>query len=255
VNRSAVGLNLREHKTVSQQLRLKRQYDDCSLNRQMSGWRAALNGARYMLLKDGPLAATYDLNAFIKTQPGLAQPDAQILFWGLTLDRNVPGIKLESEPGLLAMGYPLRTDSTGEIRLRSADPADPPLIHTSFLTTEHDQQVTVGLFRWLRRLFLRPELADFVERESFPGQQVQSDDEILDAARRDETCQHANGTCRMGGGEDAVLDEKLRVRGVQGLRVVDLSAMPTQVSGNTNGPVMALAWRAADLILQDRKLS
>lgn len=248
VDHPAVGRNLREHKTVSLQLRLAQAHAACSLNQRLVGWRGALNMLRYLLCHDGPFASTYDLNAFIKTQPGLSQPDAQILFWGLTLNRDAQGVQLESEPGLLAMGYPLRTESEGELRLRSADPADPPLICTNFLATEHDCRVMLGLFRWLRALVARPELAPFISHESFPGSHVQSDEEILDHARRDETCQHANGTCRMGGDADAVLDAQLRVRGVEGLRVVDLSAMPTQVSGNPNGPVMALAWRAADLM-------
>lgn len=250
VDSPAVGRNLREHKTVSLQVRLKR---DFSINRQMTGWRLALNAARYALLKQGALASTYDLNAFIKTRPGLRQPDAQILFWAMSLDRSAQGIQLESEPGLLAMGYPLRTNSQGELRLRSADPAAPPLITTNFLATEHDHSVIIGLFRWLRTLFAHPALSDFIAHESFPGLQVQTDAQILDASRRDETCQHATGTCSMGRDpQTAVLDPRLRVYGVHGLRVVDLSAMPTQVSGNTNGPAMAFAWRASDLILRDR---
>ncbi|CAM2169597.1 choline dehydrogenase [Paraburkholderia sacchari] len=248
VDSPAVGGNLREHKTVSQQLRLKR---DFSVNRQLRGWRLALNAARYALLKQGALTSTYDLNAFIKTQPGLTQPDAQILFWAMTLDRSAPGIHLESEPGLLAMGYPLRTNSQGVLRLRSADPVDPPLITTNFLATEHDHRVVIGLFRWLRALFAHPALSDFISHETFPGVDVQSDEQILSASRRDETCQHATGTCSMGvNPSTSVLDPDLKVRGVHGLRVVDLSSLPTQVSGNPNGPIMAFAWRAADRILQ-----
>ena len=246
-----VGGNLLEHKTVSQQVRLKRDY---SINRKLSGWRGAISAARYALWRDGALASTYDLNAFIKTQPGLAQPDAQILFWAMSLDKERRDtIKFEDVPGLQAMGYPLRTSSEGRIRLRSADPRAAPVISTNFLATEHDQRVTVAIFRYLRALFTHPLLANLIEAESFPGAGVESDDEILDAARQDETCQHAVGTCRMGSGQTAVLDERLRVRGATGLRVVDLSAMPTQVSGNTNGPAMAFAWRAADIIRDDRR--
>ena len=248
-----VGRNLLEHKTVSQQIRLKRDY---SLNSRLSGWRAALSFARYALRHDGPMASTYDLNAFIRTRPDIAQPDAQILFWAMSIDRECQtGVRPESEPGLLAMGYPLRTSSAGRVQLRSADPVALPVIGTNFLATDHDRQVMIGIFRYMRSLFAHPVLADFISHESFPGPAIESDEEILDASRRDLTCQHAVGTCRMGNDALAVLDARARVRGIDGLRVVDLSAMPTQVSGNTNGPAMAFAWRAAELIVQDARLN
>ncbi|MGE0383107.1 MAG: GMC family oxidoreductase [Gammaproteobacteria bacterium] len=243
-----VGRNLREHKTISMQLRLAR---DLSLNRQFSGWRLGLNLLRYALTRAGPLASTYDINGFLRTQPGLSQPDAQLTIWTLSFDKRADTFGLESFPGLMAMGYPLRTQSEGGIRLRSPDPAAAPIIQTRFLEAEHDRRVTIGLFRFMRRLFAHPRVAGFVAAETHPGAEIDSDAAILDAARRDQTCQHAVGTCRMGEDALAVLDARLRVRGIQGLRVMDLSAMPTQVSGNTNGPVMAMAWRAADLILED----
>lgn len=247
---SGVGGNLLEHKTVSIQVRLRQNF---SANYGLIGWRRALSAARYGLFRDGPLATTYDLNAFIKTNRDLTQPDAQILFWALTFDKSVrTRAEVERKPGLQAMGYPLRTTSTGRIELRSSDPGDKPLIRTNFLSTEHDRQVTIGIFHYLRQLFANPAVAPFVEYESHPGTEVQTDEDILQAARLDQTCQHAVGTCRMGNDPSAVLDSNLRVKGVDGLRVVDLSAMPTQVSGNTNGPVMPLAWRAAELILANR---
>jgi choline dehydrogenase-like flavoprotein len=244
-----VGRNLLEHKTVSQQLRLTR---GLSLNQHLTGWRLALSAARYALTRSGPMAATYDLNAFIRTRPDLTQPDAQILFWALSIDKNdQTQVVPEPWPGMLAMGYPLRTSSEGSVRLRSADPTAPLLIRTNFLATDHDREVMIGIFRYMRRLFTHPLLTGFIAGETFPGPQVETDEEILETSRRDLTCQHAVGTCRMGTGSFAVLDEGLKVRGVEGLRVVDLSAMPTQVSGNTNGPAMAFAWRAADILLQE----
>lgn len=242
-----VGSNLLEHKTISQQIKLKQ---ELSINRDLSGWRLAVAAARYGLLRDGPMAATYDLNAFIRTRPDLSQPDAQILFWAMTIDKeDQTGVRPESHPGLLAMGYPLRTTSAGRVRLRSRDPNAPLLIHTRFLDTEHDRRTMVGLFRYMRRLSGHPALSEFIAAETFPGGDCQTDEEILDASRRDLTCQHAVGTCRMGADARSVLAPDLKVRGVEGLRVVDLSSLPTQVSGNTNGPVMAFAWRAAERIL------
>lgn len=252
VDLPGVGRNLREHKTLGFQYRLKKR--DYSINHQVRGWRVPINLLRYKLRSDGPLASTYDLTAFIKTRPGIAQPDAQLLFWNLTINKDNPS-EVESHPGLLAMGYPLRTSSEGSVRLRSADPADKPIIKTNFLDTEYDQSVMLGIFHYVRRLFDQKKLASFVDLETYPGESVFDDNSILDAARRDVTCQHAVGTCRMGNGKLSVLDSSLRVRGVQGLRVVDLAALPSQVSGNTNGPVMAFAWRASELILRENKSS
>lgn len=249
VDLPGVGSNLLEHKTVSQQLQLTRDY---SINRKLGGWRLALSVARYALMRDGALASTYDLNAFIKTKPELKQPDAQLLFWSMSINKSIlDRIEFDADPGLQAMGYPLRTSSEGRLRLRSADPTAAPILSTNFLATDHDRSVTIAIFRHLRKLFAHPALAPLIVRETFPGPQVETDEEILQAARADQTCQHAVGTCRMGNGPMAVLDERLRVRGVEGLRVCDLSAMPTQVSGNTNGPAMAFAWRGAELILAD----
>jgi choline dehydrogenase len=250
VDASGVGANLLEHKTILQRLRLG--VPQLSMNRELRGWRLVRNALRYAVLRDGPLTTTYDITAFIKSRPELAQPDAQILFWAITFDRGSGGkATTETAPGLLAMGYPLRTESQGRLRLRSANPGDPPLIHTNFLSSEHDRNVTLAIFRYLRSLFADPSLGQFVDHETLPGEDVQDDEAILQSARLAQTCQHTVGTCRMGIDAGAVLDPRLRVRGVDGLRVVDLSAFPTQVSGNTNGPAMAFAWRAADLILDD----
>ena len=248
-----VGGNLLEHKSITQQLRLRR--PEHSINRDLrGGWRTALGMARYLLFRSGPMAATYDINAFIKTRPGLDQPDAQLLFWAMSIDKTeLASVRVEDHPGLAVLAYPLRTSSEGSLRLRSADPAAPPVLRTNFLATDHDRTTMIGLFRYLRRLFAHPLVAPHISEETWPGLDVESDDQILDVSRRDLTGQHAVGTCRMGTGPLAVLDPRLRVRGVDALRVVDLSAMPTQVSGNTNGPVMAFAWHAASLIAEDAR--
>lgn len=102
----------------------------------------------------------------------------------------------------------------------------------------------------MRKLFAHPKVAPSIAAETWPGPDIKTDDEILDAARRDATCLHAFGTCRMGDAPDAVVDERLRVKGVTGLRVRDCSVMPTQISGNINGPVTGMAWRASEMILQ-----
>jgi len=244
----AVGRNLREHKNIALDLRLK--FPELSHNRNLAGPRLALNAARWLATRRGPLAATYDLNGFLRTRAELDRPDAQVTFWSLTFDVT-KGIGVpERAPGIRAMGYPLRTRSQGEIKITSRDPDAPPRIRTNFLTDPYDGEVIIGLFRKMRAICAPPEVQAFVAHEIFPGPEVQSDDEILDASRKGGTCLHAIGTCRMGSDPQSVVDERLRVRGIDGLRVMDLSVAPTQISGNTNGPVMAMAWRAADLILE-----
>jgi choline dehydrogenase len=137
--------------------------------------------------------------------------------------------------------------------LISADHAAAPLtIRPNFLSTEEDRISAVAGVRFVRQLAAARPLADLIVEETVPGREVQSDKDILTAYRLfGSPGYHAVGTCRMGADDDAVTDPRLRVRGLSGLRIVDCSVMPTIPSGNTNGPVMALAWRAADLILED----
>lgn len=246
-DRRDVGRNLREHKMITMNLNVRAH----SLNRELQGWRKYANGARYFMTRGGPLASTYEVNAFARTRTGLDRPDAQLTFWALTADRSCAGSKPEDHPGLMFMGYPLRTDSRGELKIRSRDPQEMPSIQANFLSTRHDLDTIVSLFRYVRELTAKPQLARFITGETWPGSNVQSDDEIIAAAHQDGACMHTVGTCRMGSDDESVLDPRLRVRGVSGLRVVDCSSMPTQVSSNPNGPVMALAWRAADMILED----
>ena len=242
-----VGENAREHKTVMLMTRVSGH----SLNREFRGWRTYMNGLRYLLTRSGPMTSTYDINAFVRTSPGLSRPDAQLTFWALSADPTTASYRTDSAPGLGFMGYPLRSDSQGQVRITSADPTAPPSIRANFLTTDHDRRVIVDLFRYARRLLAQPALKPFVVAETHPGPAVQTDEEILASCHQDGTCMHTVGTCRMGADDHAVVDPDLRVRGVESLRVVDCSIMPTQVSGNTNGPVMAIAWQAAKRILAD----
>lgn len=243
-----VGGNMREHKVMSQQLHVAGPY---SHNRELRGIRLLKNTLQYFLLHNGVMASTYDITAFIRTDPALSRPDAQLTFWSLSQVKGINDIKLEDHPGMLVMGYPLRTESEGSVSIRSADPAAPPLLRTNFLSSEYDCRVIIGMFRYMRRFASQEPFKSLIAAETFPGMEVETDDQIIEAAREDNTCMHAIGTCKMGRDDKAVVDEFLRVRGISGLRVVDCSVMPTQVSGNTNGPVTALAWRAAERILRE----
>lgn len=248
-----VGRRMREHRCFALQFRLNR---DVGYNRQLSTpLRQALTAATYLATKRGPLAgAAYDIIGFFKTSPELERPDAQILIAPFSLAPYQQGkaAEVEREPGIQANGYILRPDSEGSVAIASSNPEAPLDIDPGYLTTPHDRGKGAALFRTMRRLFNESPIADYLVAETRPGVDVVTDRAIIDAALDEGYCgYHAVGTCAMGPADDDVVDPSLRVRGVHNLRVVDCSVMPTMVSGNLNGPAMAMAWRAADLILAD----
>lgn len=246
-----IGRNLLEHRLLMMHYRLAR---PLSLNRELAGWRLLRNGLRYVLNRSGPLAAgSYDIGAFIRTRPELDRPDVELLMapYGYGFDPDGMPV-LPRDHSFHMFGYPLRSRSRGSILIRSADPAVPAAIRPNYLSDAYDREVTVAMFRFMRRLVAQAPLAEVVSAEIAPGPGVESDADIVDAFRtRGHSGFHACGTVAMGG-PDAPLDERLCVRGVANLRVVDGSIMPTMVSANTNGPIMAIAWNAADMIRESR---
>jgi choline dehydrogenase len=252
VNSPDVGRNMREHRLLFIQHRLKGRG---SLNGQFAGLPLMFHALRYLLTRSGVMAsAAYDVCGFIRTRPELDRPDAQLMMAPYSLDFSTQDFAFEPFPGVQVFGYVLRPESQGTVMARSADPADVPTIRPNYLAAEPDRRSSIGVVRFMRRWLSQASLASLLGEETTPGPNIDSDDAILDAfARLGQSGYHACGTCRMGADARAVLDQRLRVRGVSGLRVADLSFFPTLVSGNTNGPMMALAWRAADLILEDLK--
>jgi choline dehydrogenase-like flavoprotein len=247
-----VGARLREHRVFLLQFRLA---DDLGYNKVLSteaGQRAAAE--EYQATRSGPLAApSFDVVGFFKTDPELDRPDAQLQIAPFSMLPLQPGkaLRIERAPGMTCVAFILRPDSEGSLQVTSADPDAPPDIDANYFATEHDRATAVGVFRGVRRLFTTGALAKRIEHETVPGPAVWAEQEILDAGLTMGTCgYHAIGTCAMGPDDDDVVDPRLRVRGVAGLRVVDASVLPVMVSGNLNGPVSALAWRAADFILQ-----
>ena len=169
-----------------------------------------------------------------------------------TLDFASGGMKMEKIPGMLLFSYGLRPRSQGHVRIVAADPDVPADVNPNYLADAEDQTVAIASMRFMRRVAEQSGLANLIAEETRPGPATQTDAQLLDEIRRNgQSGYHACGTCRMGGDAQSVVDANLRVRGVQGLRVVDLSVAPTMLSGNTNGPVMAMAWHAADLILSE----
>jgi len=243
-----VGRNLREHRYLSTQYRVTGH----SLNPRFLGLGLAGSLLQYLLAARGPLThAAHEVGGFIKTRPGLAHADAQIGFGLYSFHVGDKGVEIDPFPGMTLLGYFTRPESQGELHIVSSDPDAKPVIHAHHFAAEADRRAAVALFRWLRAVAAQPALARFIVEETTPGARIATDEDILThAVELGGTSYHVCGTARMGADPEAVLDPQLRVRGVEALRVVDTSIMPTLVSGNTNAPAMAIGLRAADFILQ-----
>ncbi len=250
LDRPMVGARMREHRCFVVQYRLA---EDVGYNRLLATkTRQALTGAKYVVTRHGPLAApAYDVIGFLKTEPGLSRPDGQILMGPFSAAPYEAGneLALEREPGLQCIGFILRPESEGRVGITSSEASAPLTVEANYYTTPYDQRVGVGIFRRMRELFATGPISTRVTQETLPGQAVQEDERIIDSALEHGYCgYHAIGTCAMGPSDDDVVDAELRVRGVDGLRVMDASVLPVMVSGNLNGPVMAMAWRLADMM-------
>lgn len=247
-----VGAHMLEHRLLMVRYDLSRPFSN---NRRLRGVGLVASVLRYQLFGNGPLAAGYGtVAAFARALPDSATPDTEILMTPTVADPDAKGNFVpDPKHSLQLFGYPLRSRSQGSVHITSPDPATPAQICPGYLTDPYDCWVTVAMHRYIRRWMQQPALAGMIAGERDPTRSLHSDDEILAAYRSQGLSgYHACGTCRMGDFNDAVLDSRLRVHGVDRLRVVDGSIMPAMVSANTNGPIMAAAWRAAQLILEDR---
>ena len=215
--------------------------------------RRLMAGVQYAALRKGPLTiAAGTSGAFFKTNPRLASPDIQIHFLPFSTDKM--GEKLHSFSGFSASVCQLRPESRGSLRIKSADPTVPPEIRINYLATETDRSAFIDGIKILRKILSAPALKPFTVEEVDPGAKAISDEELLNYCRRTgSTVYHPTSTCRMGNDPLAVVDQRLRVRGIEGLRVVDASIMPDLMSGNTNAPTIMIAEKASDMILEDAR--
>ncbi len=208
-------------------------------------------GLRYALLRRGPLTvgAGY-AGAFLRTRADAARPDVQLYFINFSTDKM--GTTLHPFSAFTASMSPLRPESRGFVRIRSANALDAPAIQYNYLTTVNDRRIAIDGLRTVRRLIQASAMEPYVLAEHAPGDRVRTDDDWLDYARQvGGTVYHPTSTCRMGRDSLAVVDERLRVRGLASLRVVDASIMPRIVSGNTNAATIMIAEKGADMILAD----
>ena len=241
-----VGENLRDHYAPRMKWRIPAKgltYNDRARGLGLVWQALKFAGARTGLLS---LPAS-PVRAYIRTRPGLASPDAMMSFIPFLA---TPNFKLAKESGITVITHPLRSESTGSIHAASADPAAPPEIRFNFLSAELDRVITLGGMRMTRRMMGAAALEGIVGEEMAPGEKLESDDELIAWVKEHaETTYHPVGTCKMGSDPMAVVDDRLRVRGMEGLRVADASIMPTLTSGNTNAPSIMIGEKAAEMIL------
>ena len=241
-----VGGNLQDHLQLRCAYRVE---NTLTLNQRAATlWGKARIGLEYALKRSGPMSmAPSQMGAFVKSDPALETPDLEYHVQPLSLPKF--GEDLDPFPAFTASVCNLRPDSRGEIRLRSADPKAAPVIAPNYLSAETDRQVAARAIRKTRHIVDQSPLKRFNPQELRPGPDYAADDDLVRAAGEiGTTIFHPVGTARMGQDDNAVVDETLRVRGMQGLRVVDASVMPTITSGNTNAPTIMIAEKAAAMI-------
>lgn len=209
-------------------------------------------GLKFVLRRRGPLAVGVMTAAMItRAEKDAGRPD--INFFLSTVSAETRGAAPHPFSGFTLAYYPMRPTSRGHVRIRSGDPFAAPAMQANYLSTDYDRSMMIAGARMARALAATPSLSPYVLEEYQPGPSVQSDEAILDAVRdTGSSGYHPVGTCRMGRDPGAVVDPRLRVHGVQALRVVDASVMPTLVSGNTNAAAIMIGEKGADMILEDR---
>ncbi|GMG83929.1 GMC family oxidoreductase [Paralimibaculum aggregatum] len=210
-------------------------------------------GLEYLLRRTGPMSlGASQVAIFAKSMEGLETPDIQFHFQPLSADK--PGIEMHPFPGITSSVCQLRPESRGHIHIASPRAADYPKIVPNYLSATADQLCAVRAVRFARAMTKTRALEPFIVREHVPDTDPQTDEEILEAARSiSQTIYHPTSTCRMGADPQAVVDDRLRVHGLRGLRVADASVMPAIVSGNTNAPAIMIGEKASDMILADRR--
>ena len=245
---AGVGQNIQDHL----QIRLVYKTNLRTLNDELNSYIKQLKvGLQYLLTRTGPLTlAASQVTIFTRSQPKLSRPDIQFHMQPLSADK--PGDGVHPFSAFTASVCQLRPKSRGHLSIISNNPLDHPKIYPNYLSHAEDRRVSRNAVKVARAIAAAPSLKQYITEELYPGEKYQSDKELLEAARQfSQTIYHPVGTCKMGKDKYAVVDDRLRVHGLQGLRIADASIMPTIVSGNTNAPTIMIAEKAADMILED----
>jgi choline dehydrogenase len=257
IDAKAVGQNLQDHIAVSYFYKTNTPTLNNQLNPLLGKIRA---GFRYVLDRSGPLSLSVNQSGgFVRSDASKQYPDLQLYFSPVSYTQTPLSERklLNPDPfsAFLLSHNPCRLTSRGHIALASADPATHPLIHPNYLATQSDIDDVLAGNRLLRQLAHTRPLADIITEEIFPGTEIEGDEALLaDFRARADTVYHPTSTCMMGPAPaTSVVDARLRVHGVQGLRVVDASVFPNITSGNTNAPTVMVAEKGADMILEDAR--
>ncbi len=243
-----VGENLQDH--VGGRI-IYRCQGVATMNEVYHNWlRRIWAGMQYVFMADGPLmTGAGPIGLFVKTRPELDSPDVQYQF----LAGSTPkvGDPMHKFPGCTLVAIPCRPESRGWLRITSPDPTKPPAMQPNYLSTQNDRDTIVAGLKVTRRIFATPAMQRYVTEEIFPGPQATTDEDLLNHVRATSgTTFHQTSTCMMGPGPMAVVDATLKVKGLDALRVIDASVMPTVVSGNTNATAIMIAEKGADMMLQ-----
>jgi choline dehydrogenase len=249
-----VGENLGDHYAPRFTARVK---NSKTINELARGVRLVGEVAKWMMTRKGILSLSPTLvYCFWRSDPSVQNSDLQLTFTPASYKEGVQS-RLDDFPGMTVASWQQRPESRGYVRARSADPFEAPIIQPNYLALESDRRVLLAGMKLARRLMASDPLKPYFDREEFPGPSVRTDEELLEAAKqRGTTTFHPMGTCKMGPKTDplAVVDDRLRVHGLEGLRVADASIMPTMLSANLNAATIMIGEKGADLILDREPL-
>ena len=248
----AVGANLHDHFNTTLSWRCAKAI---TLNDLENSWPKKISAAfRYALFRTGPMASNgIHAGLFTRSDSRLERPDLQInIFEWSTMERSSTRVKPHPFPGFTLMPVHLRPEGRGTVRLQSADPLAPPAVLFDYLRTEYDVRALLAAIRLCRTIAAQPALKPYVLDEILPGVATQSDEATIEYIRQTGVSnQHPTSSCAMGHGPNTVVDPRLRVHGIQGLRVADASIMPVVVGGNTNAPTIMIGEKCAAMMLED----
>lgn len=251
-----IGANLQDHVGINYTFRGR----EATLNQILRPWWGkAWVGARYLLLRSGPLSLSMNnAGGFFRTDASLPLPNMQLYFqaFSTVIPKNGerPILTPDPWPGFSIGLSNCRPSSRGEIMIRSANPHEHPRIVANALSTESDVAEMLAAVKFVRKIASMPAMVEFIEQEILPGPSIQSDDDLIaDFRRRSGTVYHPVSTCRMGPDPArSVVDPRLRVHELQGLRVIDASIFPDNISGNTNAASIMTGWKGAEMVLEDQ---
>jgi choline dehydrogenase len=247
-----VGESMRDHYGAILKWRFNR--PGISIAKRGQGWRLMLEVLRFGLFREGFISQGIGtVRVFTRSRPELENPDIMMVVAPyMTEMREGRSRRMSPVEGFFMYAHVQRTESTGSIHIRSADPRDPPAIDFRFLQTPGDRMTSIAAVRRAREIVEAPPMGETIAEELQPGRDVQSDEDILKFIRETgQITHHMVGTCRMGQDDRAVVDDRLRVRGIAGLRIADASIMPTMPSGNTNIPCIMIGEKCAAMVLED----